>query len=295
MSIEDVRDRVFRNQNTLRLLDQARVQGEAQRHMTQGIAATGIGHSDLLGQFDEYPKWPSGVDKLDSTRGGLCGLSIVGGRPGAGKSTFALGSAIRAAEENIATVYFDAENSPAIVQKRLRRWYGEHNWQRFAESIHGSSFWWVPINPGNTFNQITSYASNALTTTHRGMLLVFDSMNSICDRISKAGANEFEALRWLFQWADHMVRGSNGYIRVLALSELNRQGGVRGHRAEYAASMVLAVDPDDDIPERVNLRLLKNRDGAAGDLGWFERDWRTSTFRPWGEEVEQNAQQQQEF
>lgn len=281
MSVEEIRDRVLNNQSTLRLLDQAREQREAQMLMTQGFAAADLPSVDLLGRHREYPAWPSGVPALDDTRGGLCGLTVVGGRPGAGKSTLALGSALEAAEQNIAVSYFDAENSPALVQKRIRRWYGEHNWTRFAEQVHGSSFWWHPVNPGNTFDQITAASRRALTSTHRGLLLVFDSMNSICDRIGNPKTDEFTALRWLFQWADSLVRGSDGFIRILALSELTRAGGVRGHRAEYAASMVLAVEPDEDIPERVHLGLTKNRDGAAGSLGWFERDWRTSRFRPW--------------
>lgn len=237
--------------------------------------------TDMKTEQPEYPKWQSGIEQLDGVAGGFMGLTIVGGESGCGKSMFSLGNALGAAEAGDCVVYFDAENDAGLQRKRIRRWYRtDPEFSARFMDIAGVNFHYVRVRHGNEIVQLARAAADFSKSFHLGTLLVFDSVNSVVRRISKAGENPLERVGRMLSWMDEVTQDTQGRVRFLAISELNKEGGIKGLEAVYIGTVVLTIknEPDagDDV---VRIYLDKHRDWRSKvDLGLFLRSWKTLRF-----------------
>ena len=267
--IEDITADVDRYAKTKRLIQQSPRLGRSERVIDE----------DFEKRVQKFPRWPSGVRKLDDDYGGFYGVSVVGGRTGAGKSMLALGSSLLAAESGRCVVYFDAENPTSVVQDRFARWYGETEASAAYERIAG--YWHrFPVLPGATLEDLVEKILQVYALHHEGVLVVLDSLNTIAEFNARTSAESFDSMRELLFWLDGMVRLSGGTISALALSELNATGELKGRKSEYIASFVLRMETDEATPDVVRLAVTKSRDGRAGDLGLHLRKWQTGRFVP---------------
>ena len=226
-----------------------------------------------------FPRWPSGVRKLDDDYGGFYGVTLIGAPPGIGKSTLALGSSLLAAEAGTCVIYFDAENDLELVSTRMARWYGEREIQGATERLAG---YWnrIEVYPGAELDELIFEGLRCFEPRHTGLLFVLDSLNTLAEFDARTSQDTFDAMRRLLFWLDGMVRRSNGFISALALSELNAGGELKGRKSGHTAQLVLRMDAEDGDDEVVRLKITKSRAGRGGDLGLFKRDWRTGRFTP---------------
>lgn len=244
---------------------------------TQMVGTDRVHEKSVAGQSAKYPRWPSGIRKLDTEFGGFYGMTVVGGSEGAGKSIMALGSSLCAAELGWGVCYFDAENGERIVQDRFRRWYGETN---ASEAIKRISGYWhrFAVLPGATFKHLVEQVLAVFTLKHKGLLIVLDSISTIAEMAASNAMNGYQELLKLLFWLDALVRRSNGFISVLALSELNADGTLKYRKAAYTANMAIRMKAEDD-QDLISIKITKSRDAKAGNVGFFTRDWTTSSFK----------------
>lgn len=226
-----------------------------------------------------YPRWPSSLPDSTKAAPEFYGLTVLAGAPGAGKSTLALGSAIYAAAARWLVVYCDVENGPELMSRRMERFYGD----RFDDEYEKLRPWFVytHVQPGVSLRDIYDLALGAYGTVHVGVLFVLDSVHSLLDALGvNDQRNAYGAAREFYAGLNYVVNESNGRVAYLAVSELNKGGSISGGlTSTYKGNVALTVAQCDDNEDEVEIRVVKNRDGEAGPLGRFTRDWRTSQFR----------------
>ena len=227
-----------------------------------------------------YPRWWSGVSQVDRLLGdgdgGFQGMTAIGAPPGHGKSTLALGAGTECARQGDLVLLFDSENGSALTRTRLlRRLY--QNLDELAE-ISGSTLFYLPVSPEDELQSISRAVLERFRLDHKGILVIVDSVNSVVEMLVR-GENEFRNHQQFLAWADWIVRQSNGFVRFLLVSELNKEGGLRGVKIGYRAQVTLGLKrPPDEGHDVVEITCLKNRDGRAGRVGVFTLDWRHSRF-----------------
>lgn len=224
-----------------------------------------------------YPRWQSGVRKLDEDYGGFYGLTLLASTPGVGKSTLALGSSLLAAESGLCVVYLDGENDQELVHARTTRFYGESEVGAAMERLAG--YWHrIEVYPGASLDELIVQILACYELRHEGLLIVLDSLNTLAEFDARTSQESFDSMRRILFWLDSIVRRSHGTIRALALSELNAQGEVKGRKSGHTAQLVLRLEAEGGDDEVVRLTIAKSRAGRSGNLGLFRRDWRTGRF-----------------
>lgn len=245
---------------------------------------------------------PTGIARLDEILGGLePGLAILGGAPGAGKTTLAMQIAGAAAAAGHAVVYASFENSPAnlalkalcaragVNSRDVRRGYADM--ERLEEAARA----WAPIAERIAIVE----GSGALTAAHlRGMVL--RAMNAhrasgavlIVDYLQLMGKTSRElsglgTVRERVETIGAQLRDVATSLRVpvLALASQNRAGGDYGSGKgkaaldslkesgdlEFAADSVMFLTHDPERPavepmRAVTLTVAKNRNGETGTV-----------------------------
>ena len=226
------------------------------------------------------PRWPSGFySDFDALLEGFCGLTVLAGPGGSGKSTHAMACALEnALSPSTCVAYFDAENALGDQIVRARSWWGSDADFRSNMQAMALRFHWFEVLPGHSWQQLMQTLAQRVLLDHERVLLVFDSMFSIARCF---GGNTLDVCSKMYLALVSLVRRSEGRIRVLALSEMNKDGGVKGLEGVYAATLALMLTPDAEKGENiVHLKMLKNRSGPLRrDLGFYEIDSATNRMR----------------
>lgn len=231
---------------------------------------------DLTEHQAEYPRWSAGIRQMDELTGGFQATSYVAADKGRGKSILALGAGVASAQDNVCTLYFDAENGPGLIRKRLlRRFSGRL--EELADIIN-VSFFYLPVGPRDRLPTITRAALAHLHDQHEGLLLILDSFNSVIETLMPTG-NPFDNQQRFLAWLDWLVRESGGFVRVLLVSELNKDGHAKGRKIDYRSSVALHLRQlSDEGFDVIEVFCEKNRDGPAGKVGVFTLNWLYSRF-----------------
>lgn len=225
----------------------------------------------LLDPSQSPPRWPSGLySDFDAVLDGLCGLTVLAGPSGTGKSLWAMSCALEnAMVPGTAVFYFDCENHHGEQARRAMHWFGTEPSFRANMASLALHFHWLEVLPGMTYRQLLHFAADRLLHDHERVLLVFDSMSSLSRMIP---GRQLDTLSKLYVALPALVRSSGGRLRVLALSELNKAGDVKGLEGVYASDMALKLVREPDEGENtVRLHMLKNRGGQfCSDLGLYD-------------------------
>jgi predicted ATP-dependent serine protease len=232
----------------------------------------------LADHYPRLPRWPSGLGiDFDLKFGGFQAVTAFGGQAGVGKSTLAMSCALENARSGACVVYFDAENAPGEQKERAKHWHGGEAAFEAAQSYLALNFRWCGIDNRHSWNTMLSYAAKQVLRRHKRVLIVLDSLQTIADEIC-SGQNMLQVTADLYSRMNRIVRGSDGLISFLVLSELNKEDGVKGGAGKYRATMVLKITRDQekyaDGDPRYVLELMKNRNGPlGGDLGRHKMNW----------------------
>ena len=219
------------------------------------------------------PRFDSGlISAFNVVHGGYTGLTILAGAGGSGKSSEALACALTNSADPAASVhYLDAENYIGDQIDRARGWFGSD--AEFADGMAARSFnfHWYEVLPGMGWQQHMHGIADRLTHENERVLIIVDSVNAFSRMLD---GNPLMNASRIYMSLMVLCRVSGGAISVLALSELNKQGELKGLEGVFISSMALKLSREPDIaPNVIRLEMLKNRSGRfQSDLGLYEID-----------------------
>jgi len=218
----------------------------------RGEAGTGIRATSLRDvPRDAADRLPAGIGELDrALGGGLVAGSVVllGGEPGTGKSTLLLQAAASLATGH-EVVYVSAEESAAQVRLRAER----------LDVLDAP----VRVAAATKLPDVL-----ALVEQHQPDVLILDSVQTIHDPDRDSSAGSVVQVRECAAALARMAK-ANGVATVL-VGHVTKEGSLAGPRTlEHLVDAVLLMEGDRSHALRL-LRAVKNRFGAAGEVGCFE-------------------------
>lgn len=229
-------------------------------------------------------RWPSTIREIDAREnGGFYGVTVLGGKAGAGKSMLAIASAVEAAQERgTRVVYFNAEMTTQQVLSRIWAASGGETRRVLCDRTRAdmaSNLLHVEhVNHTVTFADLVSFAIFAVEPEDERVLIVLDSVNTIVDFVgAQSGEDYFATMARIVGWAITARRRSEGAISFIIVSELNAKGEIKGLKLEYSGDFIVAMDPKED-GESVEVRVKKGREGGRGYLGVYECAWKRARF-----------------
>lgn len=199
---------------------------------------------------ENVPRISTGLAELDRVLGGglVAGsVTLIGGDPGIGKSTLLLQAAAKLADGR-AVLYVSGEESPEQVGLRAQRLgVAERPLQLAAETC----------------------VERMLETAEKlaPAVLVVDSIQAVYTEILQSAPGSVAQLR---ESAGLLVRFAKTHgTAVLLVGHVTKEGAIAGPRVlEHMVDTVLYFENDAGSRYRV-IRAVKNRFGAANELGVF--------------------------
>ncbi|MBW4690042.1 MAG: replicative DNA helicase [Komarekiella atlantica HA4396-MV6] len=191
---------------------------------------------------------PTGFYDLDAVISGLPfgALSVVGGRGGIGKSTWALDIALRAAASGLTTAYFALEMSASqMVKKTLSRLAAPHvpadllfkrnalresHWSPLAQSCAeamGLPFW-LNDDPVITTSQIKAHLQDVVAQCGEVSLVIVDYVQLIEPMRLRLGENRVQEIDSILKQLRAIAKQFN--CAVLGLAQLKREVDSRSEK-----------------------------------------------------------------
>lgn len=217
--------------------------------------------ADLIGDHQPYPRFEIGISEIDSKWDGAQGLTVLSGRPGTGKSMLCVCTALLNAAKGTPVFYFDAENSTELVQRRMKRFIGEARFvNRMAEYSRDGLLSYIKVRTGNEFRQLVKFIVTNLQGTDA--LIITDSINQVAKKLMRPREDYFGKINQILAWQDETCQLTDGSVRFLTLSEMNKQGDAKGMDAEHTCTMSIRLHRDDERGV-VRVEIGKHRDGEG--------------------------------
>ncbi|MDO5356188.1 MAG: DNA repair protein RadA [Conchiformibius sp.] len=198
----------------------------------------------------EVPRTPTGMGELDRVLGGGLvdgAVILLGGDPGIGKSTLLLQTLALAARRS-KVLYVSGEESAQQVALRA---------QRLGVSADGV----------NLLAEIRLEAVQAALKQHRPAVVVIDSIQTMySDQITSAPGSVSQVRECAAQFT-RMAKQMG--IAMIFVGHVTKDGAIAGPRVlEHMVDTVLYFEGDQHSNHRM-IRAIKNRFGAANELGVF--------------------------
>ncbi|MBT0566103.1 DNA repair protein RadA [Williamsia sp. CHRR-6] len=197
--------------------------------------------------------FPTGIGELDRVLGaGVVPGSVVllAGEPGVGKSTLLLEAAKRWAEQGRTALYVTGEESAAQVRLRAQR----------TGAVHPE----VYLAAETDLDTVLGHAQQVSPT-----LMIVDSVQTMiaggADGVN-GGVTQVRSVTTAL-----VSLAKNSGISVILVGHVTKEGAVAGPRSlEHLVDVVLSFDGDKHSSLRM-VRGIKNRFGAADEVGCFEQ------------------------
>lgn len=214
---------------------------------------TTTGASANLSQSIEtsHFRTPTGIGELDRVLGGGIvqgGFILLGGDPGIGKSTLLLQMSASLADKNVTVLYVSAEES---VEQTLNR---AHRLNLKQKDVHVAS--------ENNFHAIAN-----LIEKIKPKVVIVDSIQTIYHPEITSAPGTVSQVR---DCAGHLMAiAKNTNTTIFLIGHITKEGNIAGPKVlEHMVDTVLSFEGDTNYQFRL-LRSLKNRFGAANELGVF--------------------------
>ena len=225
------------------------------RGWSMGPAGSGIVSGSMT--LDQTPetltmeRWSTGYGELDRVLGG--GLAqgsfvLLGGSPGIGKSTLLLQMAGGVAKEGASVFYISGEESIAQTGNRAHRL-----------GVKSAN---IRLSAESNLQEIL-----ALAREHKPRVIIVDSIQTVFLPDLPAAPGSVSQVR---ECAGHLLGlAKQENITVLLIGHVTKDGSIAGPKTlEHMVDCVLSFEGDPSTNFRL-LRSLKNRFGAANELGVF--------------------------
>ncbi|GGH20459.1 DNA repair protein RadA/Sms [Cribrihabitans marinus] len=211
-----------------------------------------IALSDLATDEAPPPRTLSGLDELDRVLGGglvPASAILVGGDPGIGKSTLLLQAAAHFARAGLKTLYVSGEEASAQVRMRARRLgLGDAPVQLAAET--------------NLRDILTT-----LETEKPGLVIIDSIQTMWADNVESAPGSVSQVRAAAHELTSFAKRHG---VSVVLVGHVTKEGQIAGPRVvEHMVDTVLYFEGERGHQFRI-LRSVKNRFGAADEIGVFE-------------------------
>lgn len=207
----------------------------------------------LTGEAQNFPRIQTNIGELDRVLGGGLvqgSVVLIGGSPGIGKSTLLLQTAESLAAGNNQVIYISGEESIDQIRLRANRMGVKQDSIKLAATTNVSDI----INS----IKISSTPTVAIIDSIQTMFL--DELSSAPGTVSQVRAAAGELT----------IFAKKNNITLLIVSHVTKDGQIAGPKVlEHMVDTVLYFEGEKDLHFRI-LRSIKNRFGAANEIGVFE-------------------------
>lgn len=208
----------------------------------------------LNGEAQDFPRVKTGIGELDRTLGGGLvqgSVTLIGGDPGIGKSTLLIQTADVLAKKKTNVIYISGEES--VDQVRLRA-------KRLGISQEGIQL----AATTNVSDIVNSVKQDAAKPT----VIIIDSIQTMFLEELSSAPGTVSQVRAAAGELTIFAKKNN--ITLLIVSHVTKDGQIAGPKVlEHMVDTVLYFEGEKDLHFRI-LRAVKNRFGAAGEIGVFE-------------------------
>ncbi|MBM5781866.1 MAG: DNA repair protein RadA [Pelagibacterales bacterium] len=207
----------------------------------------------LGGDTQDFPRVESGIKELDRVLGGGLvqgSVVLIGGNPGIGKSTLLLQTADALAKRKNQVIYISGEESTDQVRLRAKR----------LGTVEES------IQLGATTN--VSEIINSIKPSEKPTVVIIDSIQTMFLEELSSAPGTVSQVRAAAGELTIFAKKNN--ITLLIVSHVTKDGQIAGPKVlEHMVDTVLYFEGEKDLHFRI-LRAMKNRFGAANEIGVFE-------------------------
>ena len=211
---------------------------------------TAVAFTEIEPQDDR--RLASGVTEFDRVLGGgiVTGtLVLIGGDPGIGKSTLLLQVADKLSESGTLVLYVSGEESERQIKLRGERL-----------GITASNVYLLPeTNLENIFREIERLKPGAI---------IVDSIQTVFSSVLESAPGSVSQVREVAH--QFLMLAKNRGIPVFLIGHITKEGSIAGPKAlEHIVDTVLYFEGERHHNHRI-VRAVKNRYGAANEVGVFE-------------------------
>jgi DNA repair protein RadA/Sms len=212
--------------------------------------ATLLAYQDIESQYDA--RHSSGIGEFDRVLGGGIvpgSLVLIGGEPGAGKSTLLLQVADALARSYGKVLYVSGEESERQIKLRGQR---------------------LAINPNELYLLAETCLERVFEQIDRlePQAVVVDSVQTVFSSKLESAPGSVSQVREVA--GQFLMLAKNRSTAVFLIGHVNKEGAIAGPKAlEHIVDTVLYFEGERHHNHRI-IRAVKNRFGAANELGVFE-------------------------
>lgn len=214
--------------------------------------ANEIRFENLDKKIEESQRDIVGIGELDRVLGGglVKGSAVlIGGDPGIGKSTLLLQTMCTLSNKGLSCLYISGEESTNQVRIRAQRLQLEKSSLKIASAT------------------LLTDIIKALIK-EQPQVVVIDSIQTIFDPEISSASGTVSQVRACGNELINIAKTRN--ITLIIVSHVNKDGQIAGPKVlEHMVDTVLYFEGDKDYQFRI-LRSIKNRFGAANEIGIFE-------------------------
>ncbi|NBV06545.1 MAG: DNA repair protein RadA [Proteobacteria bacterium] len=207
----------------------------------------------LNGEAQDFARVQVGINEFDRVLGGGLvqgSVVLIGGDPGIGKSTLLLQTAESLAKKNNQIIYISGEESVDQVRLRAKRMSINQDSIQLASTT----------NVGEIVNSIKAEARPTIVIIDSIQTMFLEELSSAPGTVSQVRAAAGELT----------IFAKKNNITLLIVSHVTKDGQIAGPKVlEHMVDTVLYFEGEKDLHFRI-LRTVKNRFGAANEIGVFE-------------------------
>lgn len=207
----------------------------------------------LTGEAQDFPRIKTTIGELDRVLGGGLvqgSVVLIGGDPGIGKSTLLLQTAESLAKQKNHVVYVSGEESVDQVRLRAKRMGVAQDSIELAATT----------NVAEIINSVSGKKSPTIVIIDSIQTMFIEELSSAPGTVSQVRAAAGELT----------VFAKKNNITLLIVSHVTKDGQIAGPKVlEHMVDTVLYFEGEKDLHFRI-LRAVKNRFGAANEIGVFE-------------------------
>ena len=207
----------------------------------------------LTGQAQDFPRVQTNINELDRVLGGGLvqgSVVLIGGDPGIGKSTLLLQTAEMLAAGKNQVIYISGEESIDQIRLRAQRMGVKQDSIQLAATT----------NVADIINSINAKDIPTIVIIDSIQTMFIDELSSAPGTVSQVRAAAGELT----------IFAKKNNITLLIVSHVTKDGQIAGPKVlEHMVDTVLYFEGEKDLHFRI-LRSIKNRFGAANEIGVFE-------------------------
>ena len=207
----------------------------------------------LNGEAQDFPRVKTNIGELDRVLGGGLvqgSVVLIGGDPGIGKSTLLLQTAESLAKTKNQIIYISGEESVDQIRLRAKRMNVVQDGIQLAATT----------NVADVINTIKPGKMPTIVIVDSIQTMFLEELSSAPGTVSQVRAAAGELT----------IFAKKNNITLLIVSHVTKDGQIAGPKVlEHMVDTVLYFEGEKDLHFRI-LRSIKNRFGAANEIGVFE-------------------------